>query len=69
MTKLREVREGAGLKREFVAKHLGISGDHLNKIERGETALNLKKITTLSELYKVPVEEMAKIAIETIKED
>ena len=68
MTKLREVREGTGFKREYVAKHLGISGDHLNKIERGETPLDLKKITTLSELYKVPVEEMAKIAIETVKE-
>lgn len=68
MTKLKETREKAGLKREYVAQALGISGDHLNKLERGETPLSLKKIATLSSLYHVTVEEMANIAIETVKE-
>lgn len=68
MTKLKETREKVGLKRDYVAQALGISGDHLNKIERGETPLSLKKMNTLSKLYHVTVEEMASIAIETVKE-
>lgn len=67
MTKLREVRENRGLRRDFVAAKLSISPDHLNLIERGKTALTLNKIEALANLYNMKFEEMAKIALETIK--
>lgn len=67
MMQLREAREKAGLKRNFVADKLGISPDHLNLIERGKTPLNLVRIETLANLYNISFEEMARIALETIK--
>ncbi|MCX7884731.1 MAG: helix-turn-helix domain-containing protein [Caloramator sp.] len=68
MTKLREAREKTGLRRNFVAKELKITGDHLNLIERGKVDLKLSKIATLANLYNLSFEEMAKIAFETWKE-
>jgi len=68
MTKLREARENAGLRREFVAEKLGISPDHLSLIERGKrTSLSLKRIAALANLYNIPFEEMARAALETAK--
>jgi transcriptional regulator with XRE-family HTH domain len=68
MTKLREAREKAGLKRAFVADKLGISPDHLNLLERGKSNLSLDKVETLATLYRTDIGEMTKIAIETVKE-
>lgn len=67
MTKLREAREKSGLRRDYVASVLGITGDHLNLIERGKSNLNVAKIETLANLYKINFEEMARIALETWK--
>lgn len=65
MTKLREARAKAGLKRNFVATKLGISPDHLNLLERGKAMLSLDKIETLAHLYQRSIEDMTKIALET----
>ncbi|EDS77349.1 DNA-binding protein [Clostridium botulinum C str. Eklund] len=68
MSKLRQVRESRGLKRAFVAKKLAITPDHLNLLERGKAALNLKKIEVLATIYNMSFEETARVALDTIKE-
>ncbi|MHB9925377.1 hypothetical protein CF062_10880 [Clostridium botulinum] len=67
MTRLREAREKVGLRRNFVANKLEISPDHLNLIERGKTPLNLIRTEILANLYNISFEEMAKIALDTLK--
>lgn len=67
LTKLREARDKAGLRRDFVADKLSITGDHLNLIERGKVNLKLTQIEALANLYKVNFEEMARIALETFE--
>lgn len=68
MTRLRKARKKAGLERKFVADKLRISPDHLNLLERGKSPLTLLRVETLAGLYGMPFEEMAKIALEAIKE-
>lgn len=50
---LRQLREKHGLKRAFVAAQLGITPDHLNKIERGDAKLTDKNAGQLKQIYKV----------------
>jgi transcriptional regulator with XRE-family HTH domain len=68
MTKLRQARQKAGLRRDYVACKLGITGDHLNLLERGKSKLDLLKIEKLAEIYGTSVADMTEIAIETLKE-
>lgn len=65
MYELREIRESKGLKREFVAKKLGVCPDHLNVIERGKSLLNLLQIKKLSQIYNIPFGELAEKALRT----
>lgn len=67
MSILREAREKAGLRRDYVAKKLNISYDHLGLIERGKIKLDIEKIETLACLYNKTYEEMARMALDTIK--
>ena len=69
MTKLREIRQKTGLRRDFVASKLGITPDHLGLLERGKTKLDLLKIEKLSEVFGISIEEMTQIALETVKGD
>ena len=64
-SELKRLRDEKGLKREFVAEKLGISPDHLNNLERGQTPLRLMQIKTLSEVYQVDFGKMAEIALAT----
>lgn len=68
MTKLREAREKAGLRRKYVADILGISPDQLNVIERGKQQLSITRVETLATLYSIELGDMAKIALETWKQ-
>lgn len=68
MSILREARERAGLRRDYVARKLNISYDHMGLIERGKSKLDIEKIEALANLYNKSYEEMARVALETFKE-
>lgn len=67
MTTLRQARNNAGLRRNFVASKLGITADHLSLLERGKSKLDLLKIEKLSQIYGTSINEMTEIALKTIK--
>lgn len=64
---LRELRKQHGLTRNFVAKQLEVSPDHLSAIERGKVPLNVPKMEFLSKLYNVNYLEVALSALKTYK--
>lgn len=55
---LRKIREENGYKRDFVSKKLGITGDHLNAIERCSARITIDKAYILAELYKKDVRDI-----------
>ncbi|OOM17155.1 helix-turn-helix protein [Clostridium saccharobutylicum] len=67
MKKLREIRENLGLRRDFVANKLGISPDYLSRLERGGARAKQSYIEKLSEIYRLPVDEIEDIAIITFE--
>lgn len=62
---LRELRKKRGFTRNFVAKQLEVTPDHLSAIERGKVPLNVPKMEFLSKLYNVNYLEIALSALKT----
>ena len=53
---IRDARHGAGLTQEALAEKLEMSSAHLGKIERGERAVNMERLSQISILLNVPIE-------------
>ena len=69
MRELREIRESKGLKRDYVAKQLGICPDHLSTIERGGSQASLLQVKKLSEVYHMNFGELAEKALKTYQKE
>ena len=48
--RIKDIREEMGLTKEAFAKKLGISGQYLGLIERGQNYLSIEKLKTLCDL-------------------
>jgi len=55
---LRQLREGRGYQRKFVAKKIGICGKHLNDIEAGKVNLTEKVAVKFSEVYDIELNKI-----------
>ena len=55
---LRQLREEAGLTREALASHLGISAVHIKKIESGERNPSRKVIHRMAALFRLPFAQL-----------
>ena len=55
---LRRIREIKGLKQENVASKLGITTNGYGKIERGETSLNLDRLSQLADVFGVELNDI-----------
>lgn len=55
---LRHIRNEKGYTRKFVSEKLGISGDHLNAIERCHARITIDKAYILSNLYDIDVKKI-----------
>lgn len=58
MTALRELREGKGYKSSYIAKKLGVSLRHFQRIEKEGNFLDQEREEILAELYDVKVSEI-----------
>jgi transcriptional regulator with XRE-family HTH domain len=56
MTKVFEVLDSRGIKRIWLAKQLGISPSHLNRLEKGERPFTQQMREKVSQVLQVPVD-------------
>lgn len=57
---MRGLRENKGYTQQYVAHVLGVSQAAYCRLEKGEVEISLTKLCLLSELYKVPLQELIK---------
>lgn len=50
---LRKIRELKGIKQESIARQLGLTTNGYGKIERGESALNIKRLEEIADILGV----------------
>lgn len=69
MKKVKTLREQAGISQEEMAKHLKISRPTYNKIEQGESEPNISQLKKISEILRVPTENLLQDILPTKKEN
>ncbi|MFJ2982700.1 XRE family transcriptional regulator [Pseudomonas sp. FW305-E2] len=55
---LAEYRRARNLTQAKVGEHLGISGEAVSRLERGEVELSVSKLLRLADLYGCPADEL-----------
>lgn len=56
--KLKELRENNGLSQTELAKKLGLTSQHYCMIENGKRGVSLELAKKISDLYKLPIEDI-----------
>lgn len=58
---LRELRLQKGFQQSYVAKQLGVSSRHLNRIEKGEGYLTNERADKLAKIYSMKMSEIVSV--------